>query len=131
MKMCEPHWEMLRQAIKDRGMWHLVADSAEEAGNRIAAMMRNGGETKDTFDPLMACNNMIMSTALQMGGGYLLAGNYCPICECVKHMEGKVDAGTGEVGTREMIEKHWTAGPADEALRYAIQLGAMAPAKPN
>ena len=87
MKMCLPHWEALRQGVKDRGMWPLVASSGKEAVDMISKQLR-GEETG--FDPLMSANWAISGRALEMGGLYLMAqkedgSEYCPLCEADVH----------------------------------------------
>lgn len=91
MKMCQPHWDRLRQAIKSRGLFDLCPLSGEEASKRMESAM-NGPITLDNFDPLMGAHNNILSAAMQkieqVGGNPLamFAENpehpewQCPIC---------------------------------------------------
>lgn len=128
MQMCQDHWDKLKQAIKDRGLDHLGAKNAQEiiqdAKDQIA-----GKETG--FDPLMACNWMIHSKALEVGGMQLLFPNEdgslkCSICEAIKHRHDSYSqqelAAYGEV-TLEMVEKFWIDGPADSVLERCRELG--------
>lgn len=80
MKFCMNHWEELKNAIKERGMWNLVAIDGHAAIYRTKQELE-GTATDSTYDPLMAANFMISGKALEMGGLYLLSGNYCPLCE--------------------------------------------------
>lgn len=99
--MCKEHWDLCREAVKDKGMWSLVARSGEEAMENITDEL-SGREPR--FDPLMSLNNHYMGDALRNGGLYLMSvdmaanptneGHYCPLCEFKKHMPGfdaKVD----------------------------------------
>ncbi len=82
MKMCKPHWEALREAIKARGLYDLVAKSPEEAVQNTVRQIR-GEDAK--FDPLMEAMNMICGNAMQAGGLAILGmkedgTEHCPIC---------------------------------------------------
>lgn len=90
MKICQTHWEQLKQAIKAKGLFDFVSGTGKEAMTRIVGQLQGQSETKQNFDPLMACNNMLWGNALQVGGLYLMGtdeqGNeYCPVCEADKH----------------------------------------------
>lgn len=63
MRFCAPHWEQLRQAIKDRGLDSLVADSGEKAARNLVSEGAEGA-TVDNFDPLMGAHNAIVSRAM-------------------------------------------------------------------
>jgi hypothetical protein len=81
---------MLRQAISDRGLDHLVSGSGQKLCDKLQAELQQGGQTSDTFDPLMNANFAIWSNALEQGGLYLMGADengqpYCPICESEKH----------------------------------------------
>jgi hypothetical protein len=115
MKMCQPHWDKLRQAIKDRGIYFLVAGSSEQAISNIVADLK--GEPSD-YDPLMDCHWMITKRALELWGLQLMwtkedGTDYCPVCEAERH------------GATESI---WIDGPADSALKFCRQKGLVPPA---
>lgn len=76
MKFCRPHWEALKQAIKDRGLYDQVATSGEEAAQRFA----NG-----TPDPLMDAYTRISFRAVDyVGMGLMMhlpdGTEPCPVC---------------------------------------------------
>lgn len=73
MKICAPHWEKLREAIKSRGLWPLVARNGQEAMQRTVDELE-GTEDKATYDPLMNCVWMIYGKATEFGGLYLIHG---------------------------------------------------------
>lgn len=79
MKMCMDHWERLREAIKARGLYALVADSGEKAASNLASELEHG-QTIDNFDPLMSAHNAILGNALDAGGLAILQGDTCPLC---------------------------------------------------
>lgn len=109
MKMCQPHWDALRKAIEDRGLYHLVAKDGKTAIDNLKAELEGRGD-KSNYDPLMTANLMICDTALQMGGLYLLNGEHCPLCEAAKHL----GANAPEV---------WINGCTDSILEYCQKHG--------
>lgn len=102
-----PHWEALKQGVQNRGMWHLVARSGEEATAHMLQELR--GE-EAPFDPLMAANWAICGAAIEFGGLAMLSGNICPLCEADVH--------GGHAN-------NWINGCLDEQLRYAFEKGLM------
>lgn len=122
MKFCDDHWQKLRAAIAARGLDGLVARDGATAAANLQADVDDAkkGMPADParFDPLMSAHNMVMTAALRMGGLYLLAGDYCPVCEVKKNMAGKPDE-AGKVWSADDIERDWINGPADGALGYA------------
>lgn len=84
MKFCQTHWEKLRQAIKDRGLWPLVATSGENAASKLTAAFEQG-PSRTNFDPLMDAHNAIVANVLGLVGLALFNANEdgserCPIC---------------------------------------------------
>lgn len=82
--MCQPHWEQLKQAIKDRGLYDLVPKGGQAAAEMMARQMASGNSLA-AFDPLMTANNMIWGNALQLGGLAMMQDNTdgsepCPYC---------------------------------------------------
>lgn len=119
MRMCAPHWEKLRAAIKARGIDHIGAKNSVEAHANMVAELE--GQSSN-YDPLMSCHWMITNQALRMGGLYLMTqkedgSEYCPICEALLHMT------PSEGTTKEQQEKSWIDGPADAALEECRKLG--------
>lgn len=104
MKFCMPHWNALREAIRSRKMWVLVAPNGLAASRRIQDEL-DGVETDATYDPLMAAHWMISNKALEYGGLYLMTGDYCPLCEVAVH---------GPDG----IAEEWINGCTDSILEY-------------
>ena len=82
MKMCMNHWESLREAIKARGLYSLVADNGEKAVSNLASELEDG-QTIDNYDPLMSAHNAILSNSMDALGPsalMLFTGDYCPLC---------------------------------------------------
>jgi len=71
MKICQPHWDELRQKIKAAGLFDLVSTQAEVM-ERVVGELEGKPTTLKNFDPLMAANNMLWGNALQVGGLYLM-----------------------------------------------------------
>jgi hypothetical protein len=78
-QFCLPHWEVLRTKIDEAGLGSLVAESAEEAAKKTAAMTQ-GLLDIDTFEPLMYAHLCIIQNALEIGAQNILSSNGCPIC---------------------------------------------------
>ena len=85
MRMCQAHWNMLVEAISDRGLDQL---SSHPSVDRIM-----GEKVAPTFDPLLTLNHHFCQEALNTGGLYMLeanrtgenGGHYCPLCEFTTH----------------------------------------------
>lgn len=90
MNICTDHWEKLKQAIKDRGLWQLVSKDGEEATQCLTQDIESGIAGKkmdpDYYDPLLSATWMIYTEALRRGGLYLMQEKYCPLCEVKKHL---------------------------------------------
>ena len=83
MQFCDHHWQMLREEIRKRGLYDLVASSGQE----VALRMTQGG-----FDPLMGAHNVILSALARVAGPGILMIEGCPVCEGNKaHDEGCQD----------------------------------------
>lgn len=119
MRFCPQHWDALRSAIDSRGLGPLVAANSRDAVARLKAEL-DGKDEPDDFDPLMSAHWMIVARATEMGGLYLMTGDYCPVCEALKHHPA--DCGIAEC-TPALVESHWIDGPADEVLRVAREKG--------
>ncbi|OGU54784.1 MAG: hypothetical protein A2V66_01620 [Ignavibacteria bacterium RBG_13_36_8] len=117
MKFCLPHWDELREAIRLKGLSHLVASSGEAAMERIKAELE-GTETLANYDPLMSAYWMICSQAIEVGGPYLLSGSYCPLCELDKHAtnpDGSVPDPSAS--------KQWIEGCTKQVQQDCINMG--------
>ena len=108
MKICKDHWQTMRDAIEARGISGLIAKSGEAAIDDTVRQLEEAqatGEvsektTRDTFDPLMSMHWHFTNEALRCGGLYLMTndpaanpdndGEFCPVCEFVKHSQGFV-----------------------------------------
>lgn len=81
MKMCQPHWDMMRNEIRELGIYDWVAQSGQVAMEQLGDQVRRGENTPVNYDPLMASHNMIMTRALEGLGLIVMAENFgCPIC---------------------------------------------------
>lgn len=118
MKICEDHWTKLKKALEDRKILHRAAANGEKATEELRRQI-DGTATPETYDPLMDCANMVYAQGLNAGGLYLLNGDYCPVCEALKHCPRDAEGPDGEIfADEEAIEKFWIDGPADAALQY-------------
>ena len=78
MKICQPHWDMLRDAIKARGLYALVAESGQQAESNMASELSTG-PTIDNFDPLMNAHWAIVNNLADIEPQILFMDG-CPIC---------------------------------------------------
>lgn len=100
MKMCQKHWDALRQGVHERGMGHLIPGSGQDAVDRIKKEQQ--GEAVPP-DPLMEAHNMILSRSIELLGMYILTmkegteasneGHYCPLCEAREHLPAHPETG--------------------------------------
>jgi hypothetical protein len=106
MNWCKPHWDRLREIIKDKGLDQFGAKSAEAA----AQDMVDQAEGKDTdFDPLMGSWARINARMIESPGcrGRILE---CPLCILVHD------------GQPELVEG-WLQGVTDSAYNHAVGTG--------
>jgi hypothetical protein len=119
MKFCQPHWESLREAIRERGLYRFVAKSGPEV---MGKMVADHGEAEN-FEPLMGAHNAILSQIMRIGGIDVMMDNpdgteRCPICYAnAKHKEFCTDP----VCTYSY--DHFIERAADDALAEATRRG--------
>jgi len=97
MQMCEPHYAALRTEIENQGMASMIPETAEQARASVITALEEAqtGVQEGPFDPLLTAVFQIYGNAVRTGGLYLLAGDYCPLCEVRKHVpaaENNADA---------------------------------------
>ena len=80
MKICQDHWHELRNAIRQRGLWGLVAPNGYLVTPTTSQELEANSE-KSTLDPLRAISLMISEQAVMVLGSSLLTRNDCPLCE--------------------------------------------------
>jgi hypothetical protein len=85
MQICQDHWHELKNAIRQRGLWTLVAHDGYIAAPLVT---RDQYENSDapTLDPLVTAGLMISDQALRAFGSYLLTRSYCPLCEVEQNL---------------------------------------------
>lgn len=110
MRVCDDHWQVMKDAIDQRGLTPLVSKDGKEACDNLKDEIE-GNESR--FDPLMSMFWHWVNNSVAQGGLYLMgldeSGNqYCPICEYTKHCQG-FDA-EREIGIT-----------ADQMRDYAVQ----------
>lgn len=113
MNWCQSHWDLLRQAVIDRGMDHLRAQTQEEATAGMTAELE-GDEEK--FDPLMGSywriNSKMNESLKSLGRTAEILQLKCPLCILVFD------------GQPEKVDD-WVNGVTDDAKTYAIEQGLM------
>jgi hypothetical protein len=78
MQFCMDHWNMLREALKERGLYALVPDNSEKAIDNLQREM-TGERSVDTFDPLMNAHWAIIGNLMDQFG-LAVMGEGCPLC---------------------------------------------------
>jgi hypothetical protein len=122
MKICQEHWNKLKQAIELRGLSHLVAGNAEKATQMLLAQSDPTASFKDTFDPLLAANFSIWNNALEAFGLEMMAeGAPCPLCLMDDHAEKCT-----EPTCKKNSGSDWIEFAADGQLEVAQQKGLTA-----
>lgn len=95
MKFCEQHWADLRQGVVDRGMWHLVAKSGQDAAEAAVRDLEGRPEPGD-WDPLMAAHWALAGRVMDAIGnsqGPMAAVSamadpeWCPMCSIQESFE--------------------------------------------
>jgi len=64
MKMCQPHWDRLKQAVINLGAGDLIAPTGEAAIAQLADELADKPKTLENFDPLMNAHNLILANAM-------------------------------------------------------------------
>lgn len=76
MKICQNHWDKLKELIEAEGLSRFIAKDGVEAMNNAIKEI----EDKPTpQDPLMMCNNMIWSRSIEVFGLGIMQED-CPCC---------------------------------------------------
>lgn len=106
MNWCKPHWEQLRQKLKDKGLDGFGAKTGEAAADHLAKEIKGD---KAEFDPLLGCWARINAAMLESPGcrGRIMQ---CPLCILV------------DDGQPETVE-NWLDGCTQNALDYAFEQG--------
>lgn len=81
MRMCQSHWDMLREEVKAQGLYDLVSANGDIVAMKLVAELKGSPDSRDNFDPLMRCNFMIMNRVMDGLGLMVMAEDFgCPIC---------------------------------------------------
>lgn len=121
MKMCESHWNDLREAIESRGLWHLVGKNGEEATAKFTAYQAT--EEPKYFEPLMAAHMSIISYyASHIGIDNLRALGETPVCPLCDAGFQSESGGLSKSGS---LAEAWIEAAADDAFNIAYKAGAL------
>jgi hypothetical protein len=80
MKICQQHWNTLRAKIEASPYAWMISSSRAEAVERAAKDIEDKLEPQN-FDPLMACNIIVWTHAIKVGGLRMMQYDGCPICK--------------------------------------------------
>lgn len=148
MNFCQEHWDMLRAAISERGLDHLVAPDGETVAMQVKAQAEEGEATPTSFEPLMGAMFAISGNAMDLvksqGGNaiYFLDGGSpeqpiegipgyvgrtwprCPLCHInlAHEIFCRVPNCTMD---KERGYDHWIDHAADDQVTAAKELGLL------
>jgi hypothetical protein len=118
---CQPHWDLLREAIEARGLGPWISKGGEAAAKEFAREAQ-GGSDEHGFDPLMRAYGMISSRVTEMSGNIF----DCPLCQVQSHVDTctNPNCAVPKGAVDEMV-----GGCVDSLLEYAQVVG-MVPKTP-
>ena len=117
MRICQAHWDELKQALEERGLMKLVCGSGEKA-TRVLMAQAQGDTSNNAYDPLLAANFAIWNNALECFGLGLMATDApCPLC----HLDECAKNGCGDPNCKKVHSSggDWIRYAADEQLENA------------
>lgn len=118
MKLCQRHWTELKEAITQRGLFHLVSKDGKIATERVVSELQSGS-TEENYDPLMSATMMIYTNALKCFGLELMMDDApCPLCLLDKHAEECTEENCARSSGHD-----WIRFAADGQLQYAQEKG--------
>lgn len=93
MKPCSRHSSQITDALKKKGLWHVVDQTPAVVQERAARWLAGNAGPQDV-DPLIITLLEINKKAVETCGDYLLsaATTYCPLCEVERTLQ-VADAG--------------------------------------
>lgn len=118
MRMCQPHWDRLKEEIAKVGLWPFVASSGSDLVERLKKEL---GDQLTIPDPLNSCNFRIWSAALERAP-YLIfrnseiGENDCPLCDV------KLSGQNIEI-PRNDLDEDWIIGCVDDCKKHFIKEG--------
>ena len=116
MQFCQQHWDSMREAVRLRGMEHLVARSGEEAVADLTAQLE-GTATQQNWDPLMAAHWAIL-TRVMRSMGLAALGDFCPLCEVQSSYDWAVK-NMNPLPAEARSAQQWVDSCMDSMLEYA------------
>ena len=124
VKFCQAHWDKLREAIRARGLYELVAADGTEAVRRTMSEL-GSVRSKSNFDPLMAAHWAIVNNVMAGPAGLAImmqnedGSDRCPLCFIRDDHLARCAVPGCEVKDFDwMIER-----ASDDSLSYAKELG--------
>lgn len=133
MKWCQHHWDMLRDGIKARRMWHFVPESGQEAAENIVLELEGHGTA---FDPLMGAmwqlTERVLENIKDSSGPLEALGafgdpEWCPMCTVQKSYDWFDDPEQNKEGLKRgehhLDAQEWIGLKLDSAVTYVKQQG--------
>lgn len=99
MRICQDHWDKLKQLIDAEGLSRFIA---KDAGEAMVNQLKDFFNEPSPPDPLMMCNHMIWSRSIEVFGLDVISGN-CPICYANENYPDKEGEPTGDFWIRTLV----------------------------
>ena len=119
MKFCDKHWDTLKTAMRDRGLWHLVSKTDDEARVTFDLMAKAhiDGALPVSYDPLLDVADAMSQVAVRRYGLEIigLTDDGCHVCPvCVTE-------------ARDKMGESILHGFADGARKFCLDVGYLSP----
>lgn len=132
MKFCQPHWDQLREAIKNLGLAHLIK-SGEDLVEATVQQLNGLGDDISTYDPLNSAHWNIIDHCITDAGVnvlYLMSGDYCPLCVArdalTEHVKTCVNPECGGADNLKQLD-NWIDYAANAEAIYCRTQGLIPP----
>ena len=131
MKFCQTHWDKLKEAIREAGIYGFAASSSDQIAAKMVKEI-DAGASKSTFDPLMNGYLAILSNALDAAGLQVMGPNEdgsdrCPLCFMNEAHRALCKDGPGCTFSYDP----WIGFAARDQREKAVELGLMASDAPK
>lgn len=99
MKICQTHWDKLKELLDQHDLSKFIAKNSENAAKILIQELK--GEHKHP-DPLLICNNMIWQRSIETFGLGIMQEN-CPCCYANVNYPDKDGEPTGDYWIRTLV----------------------------
>lgn len=122
VSMCQNCWEELREAIKMRGLDHLVSKNGHSLADRMQRMAA-GDRGNDNFDPLIQATLAIYANMVRAFGAALGSPNAPPCILCWMNEHANDECDNPDCSGKHDSGHDWINYAADGQLKDAQKRG--------